>query len=38
VTAGRPAGLAAGGVLLAILLVLLIYVPLHLNRRAAGKS
>jgi tellurite resistance protein TehA-like permease len=38
VTAGRPAGLTAGGVLLAILLVLLIYIPLHLNRRAAGKS
>lgn len=34
VTAGRPAGLAAGGILLAVLLVLLVYVPLRLNRRA----
>ncbi len=38
VTAGRSAGLITGGVLLAILLVLLIYVPLRLSRRAAGKS
>ena len=38
VTAGRTAGLAAGGVLMAILLVLLIYIPLHLNRRAAAKD
>ncbi|XAS67576.1 DUF6328 family protein [Micrococcaceae bacterium Sec5.7] len=37
VTAGRVAGLTAGGVLLAVLLVLLVYVPLLLNRRAAGK-
>jgi membrane-bound ClpP family serine protease len=37
VTAGRSVGLIAGGVLLAILLVLLIYVPLRLSRRAAGK-
>lgn len=35
VTAGRAAGLTAGGILLAVLLVLLIYVPLRLNRRAA---
>lgn len=35
VTAGRSAGLTAGGVLLAVLLILLIYIPLHLNRRAA---
>ncbi|MFD5278382.1 DUF6328 family protein [Pseudarthrobacter sp. NPDC058362] len=34
VTAGREAGLIAGGVLLALLLVLLVYVPLHLNRTA----
>lgn len=37
VTAGRSAGLTAGGILLAILLVLLIYVPLRLNRRAQGR-
>jgi hypothetical protein len=37
VTAGRSAGLTAGGVLLAVLLVLLIYVPLRLNRRAQGR-
>jgi tellurite resistance protein TehA-like permease len=35
VTAGRSAGLTAGGILLAVLLTLLIYVPLRLNRRAA---
>lgn len=37
VTAGRIAGLTAGGILLAVLLVLLVYVPLRLNRRAAGR-
>jgi hypothetical protein len=37
VTAGRSAGLTAGGILLAVLLVLLIYVPLRLNRRAEGR-
>ncbi|MGO4189459.1 DUF6328 family protein [Pseudarthrobacter sp. TAF60_1] len=37
VTAGRSAGLTAGGILLAVLLVLLIYVPLRLNRRARGR-
>jgi tellurite resistance protein TehA-like permease len=37
VTAGRSAGLTAGGILLAILLVLLVYVPLRLNRRAQGR-
>ena len=37
VTAGRPAGLTAGVILLAVLLVLLIYVPLRLNRRAEGR-
>ena len=37
VTAGRLAGLTAGGVLLAVLLVLLVYVPLRLNRRAQGR-
>ena len=36
VTAGRPAGLTAGGILLAVLLILLIFVPLRLNRRARG--
>lgn len=35
VTAGRAAGLTAGGVLLAVLLVLLVYVPARLNREAA---
>ena len=37
VTAGRAAGLTAGGILLAVLLVLLVYVPLRLNKRAAGR-
>lgn len=37
VTVGRSAGLTAGGLLLAVLLVLLIYVPIRLNRRAAEK-
>jgi tellurite resistance protein TehA-like permease len=37
VTAGRAAGLTAGLILLAVLLVLLIYVPLRLNRRAQGR-
>ena len=37
VTAGRTAGLTAGGILLAVLLILLIYVPLRLNKRAAGR-
>ena len=37
VTAGRSAGLTAGGILLAILLVLLVYVPLRLNHRAKGQ-
>ena len=34
VTAGRTAGLTAGGLLLAVLAVLLAYVPLHLHRKA----
>ena len=34
VTAGRTAGIIAGGVLLAVLLFLLVYVPLRLHRRA----
>lgn len=38
VTAGREAGLTAGGVLLALLLVLLVYIPLHLNRNAKAFS
>ena len=38
VTAGRSAGLTAGGILLAVLLVLLIYVPLRLNHRAKGRQ
>jgi NADH:ubiquinone oxidoreductase subunit 6 (subunit J) len=38
VTAGRPAGLTAGGILLAVLLILLIFVPLRLNRRARGTN
>jgi glucan phosphoethanolaminetransferase (alkaline phosphatase superfamily) len=37
VAAGRSPGLTAGGVLLAILVVLLIYVPLRLSRRAGGR-
>ena len=38
VTAGRSAGLTAGGILLGVLLVLLVYVPLRLNRRARGRQ
>lgn len=34
VTAGRNAGLTAGGLLLAVLLVLLVIVPIQLNKRA----
>ncbi|HEY9358131.1 MAG TPA: DUF6328 family protein [Arthrobacter sp.] len=37
VTAGRSVGLTAGGILLTILLVLLVYVPLRLNHRAKGR-
>jgi glucan phosphoethanolaminetransferase (alkaline phosphatase superfamily) len=37
VTAGRTAGLTAGGILLTILLLLLVYVPIRLNRRAKGR-
>ncbi|ACL38243.1 conserved hypothetical protein [Pseudarthrobacter chlorophenolicus A6] len=38
VTAGREAGLTAGGALMAVMVVLLVYVPIHLNRKAdAGK-
>lgn len=38
VTAGRQAGLTAGGALMAVMVVLLVYVPIHLNRKAdAGK-
>jgi hypothetical protein len=36
VTAGRQAGLTAGGVLMAVMVVLLVYVPIHLNKRAAA--
>ncbi len=36
VTAGRQAGLTAGGALLAVMVVLLVYVPIHLNRKAAA--
>ncbi|MFE4544213.1 DUF6328 family protein [Arthrobacter sp. NPDC056727] len=34
VTAGRTVGLTAGGILLAVLAVLLAYVPMHLHRKA----
>jgi tellurite resistance protein TehA-like permease len=34
VTAGRTVGLIAGGALLAVLSILLAYVPVHLHRRA----
>ena len=34
VTAGRRVGLIAGGVLLAVLAILLAYVPVHLHRKA----
>ena len=36
VTAGRSPGLTAGGILMAFMLVLLVYVPFHLNRRATA--
>ena len=36
VAAGRTAGLTAGGSLLAFLVALLVYVPIHLNRKAAA--
>ena len=36
VAAGRTAGLTAGGALMAVMVVLLVYVPIHLNRRAAA--
>jgi hypothetical protein len=36
VTLGRSAGLTAGGVLLAVLLLLLVAVPVRLNKRASG--
>lgn len=38
VTAGRTAGLAAGAVLLATLLLLLVYVPARLRRQARKES
>ncbi len=38
VTAGRAAGLTAGGILFAVLLVLLVYVPLRLNHRATDQN
>jgi hypothetical protein len=38
VTLNRSAGFTAGGALLGVLLVLLVYVPLHLNRRAAANG
>lgn len=38
VAAGREAGLIAGGLLLALMLILLVYIPLHLNRKAAENS
>ncbi|HET7783849.1 MULTISPECIES: DUF6328 family protein [Micrococcaceae] len=34
VAAGRSAGLTAGGALMAVMVVLLVYIPMHLNRRA----
>ncbi|GAP56488.1 DUF6328 family protein [Arthrobacter sp. 92] len=38
VTAGRGAGLIAGGTLLAVLIALLVYVPFRLNKRAREDS
>jgi glucan phosphoethanolaminetransferase (alkaline phosphatase superfamily) len=35
VTAGRVAGLTAAGVLLGVLVVLLVFIPIQLNKRAA---
>lgn len=34
VAVGRSAGLTAGGALMAVMVVLLVYIPIHLNRRA----
>ncbi|MBX7443456.1 MULTISPECIES: DUF6328 family protein [unclassified Arthrobacter] len=38
VTAGRSAGMTAGGALLGVLVVLLVLVPLHLNKRANNRN
>lgn len=38
VAAGREEGLTAGSVLLGFMVVLLVFVPLHLNKRAKGKN
>ena len=38
VTAGRSAGMTAGGALLGVLVVLLVFVPLHLNKRGNNKT
>jgi tellurite resistance protein TehA-like permease len=38
VTAGRVAGLTAGGLLLGLMLILLVYIPLHLNRSAEANT
>lgn len=38
VAAGRTAGFMAGGALLAVMVVLLVYVPFHLNRRAEASK
>ena len=38
VTAGRAAGLTAGAVLLAVLLILLVYVPSRLRRQAEKEN
>lgn len=38
VAAGREGGLTAGGALLGVMVVLLVFVPLHLNKRANDKN
>ncbi|GGH95710.1 DUF6328 family protein [Arthrobacter liuii] len=37
VAAGRSAGITAGGALLGVMVVMLVFVPLRLNKRATGK-
>ena len=38
VAAGRSAGVTAGGALLGVMVVLLVFVPLRLNKQASGKA
>ncbi|MDP9987157.1 hypothetical protein J2S98_002316 [Arthrobacter oryzae] len=38
VAAGRSAGVAAGGALLGVMVVMLVFVPLRLNKLASGRT